>query len=231
MSSAVRIGWILALGLCLLGCPLAPLGNYHTPEPLGEGNHCFGLAGTAAPIFTMNALSKSRGAFVTGGADVWFEHGLKKNRDMRYRFTFIPGGELLDSPDWVNFLIGLSFEYKSSNRSGSAAFLTGLSALLLVDTDDPDHLFPLFSPFFGGVFGIGEPGGIRLLLTPRMNIAFVPFAGLQAGFSVGLDLPVGGTFTVRPEAGINIGFLTLLGDEENEWAIPIWGGFGMAMIF
>jgi hypothetical protein len=222
---------MLVLLVCLTGCPLAPLGNYHTPEPLGKGNHRFGLAGTAAPMFTGNALNDSQETFVAGGADVWIEHGFEKNRDMRYRVTFISSGELLDSPDWVTFLIGLSVEHKSSNKSGSAAFIGGFSALLLVDTGDPDHLIPLFSPFIAGVFGLGDPGGIRLLLTPRMNIAFVPLTGLQAGFSVGLDLPVGRRFTFRPEAGINIGLLTLLSQEHAGWAIPIWGGFGMAMIF
>jgi len=222
---------MLVFLVCLTGCPLAPLGNYHTPEPLGEGNLRVGVAGTAAPIFTMDALSEFRGTFVTGGGDVWIDHGFKKNRDLRYRLTFIPAGDLRDGPDWANFLAGMSFEYKSSNKSGSAAYLTGFSALLLVDTDIPENLFPLFSPFFGAIFGVGDPGGIRLLLTPRMNVALVPLVGLQAGFSVGLDLPVGRTFTLRPEAGINFGLLTVLGDDTDEWVLPIWGGFGLAMIF
>lgn len=162
---------------------------------------------------------------------MWFEHGLKPGRDLRYRLSVIPAGDIRDEFDWIHFLIGLSVEHKSSNRSGSAAFLAGFSTLLLVDIEDADKMYPLISPFFGGVFGYGDPGDIRVLLTTRMNVSIFPFLGLQAGFSVGMDLPAGEVITFRPEAGINFGLLYLWGSSKGEWAIPVWGGLGLAMIF
>lgn len=230
MSSAATKGWIFVLVVCLPGCVLTPLGNYHTPEPLGKGNYRIGVAATAAPVFAMDMKESHEGP-VVGGADLWLDYSFRENRDVRTRLTFLTGLYEPGQFDQIDFGIGLSFEHKSTKRSGSAAFLAGASVVLFFDLDSAEHPLPLITPFIGGIFGVGDPGGTRLILTPRLTGGIFPFAGIQVGFSVGLDLPTDSGISVRPEIGVNLGALYLWGLNEDEWVFPVWGGFGIAMLF
>lgn len=219
------------------GCLVAPFGGYHTPDTIGEGNTQVGVAGAA-----IAGLESDDGfTYAMGEADVWLDFGVARQLDLRARAFLLKvfpakfGNDL-----WAP---GLSLESKFSNRSGTAALIAGLSAEVMIEeSNDP---FLLVTPWIGGSFGIGRPGGLRLLLSPRVA-AGLGSLGVQKGgaasFSVGLDIPVTRNLCIRPEATVNCSLLVrkvyINRWDENEYYdyeekgfFSCWAGLGTAVVF
>ncbi|MHC4179298.1 MAG: hypothetical protein ACYSWU_17435 [Planctomycetota bacterium] len=223
--------------LLVPGCLVAPFGGYHTPDTIGEGNTQVGVAGAV-----ISGVESDDGfTYVMSEADVWLDFGVARQIDLRARaflLKMFPSGSGVDL--WAP---GLSLESKFSNRSGTAALITGLSAEVMIEVgQDP---FLLVTPWIGGSFGIGRPGGLRLLLSPRVA-AGLGSLGVQKGgaasFSIGLDIPVVGNICIRPEATVNCSLLVRK-QFLNNWN-PVydpkyeeigffhcWAGLGTAVVF
>jgi hypothetical protein len=105
--------------------------------------------------------------------------------------------------------------------------------------------FLLVTPWIGGSFGIGRPGGLRLLLSPRVA-AGLGSLGVQKGgaasFSIGLDIPVTRNLCIRPEATANCSLLVrkeyIHSWHDNEYYdfeeigfFYCWVGLGTAVVF
>lgn len=219
------------------GCLVAPFGGYHTPDSIGAGNTQVGVAGAV-----MAGVESDDGfTYAMNEADVWLDFGAARQIDLRARAFLLkmyPSGSGTDL--WAP---GLSLESKFSNQSGTAALIAGLSVEVMIEAGhDP---FLLVTPWIGGSFGIGKPGGLRLLLSPRVA-AGLGSLGVQKGgaasFSIGLDIPVVGKICIRPEATLNCSLLVRK-EFLNSWN-PVydpkyeeigffhcWAGLGTAVVF
>jgi hypothetical protein len=232
-------GLWLALAITALlmpGCLVAPFGGYHTPDSIGAGNTQVGVAGAAIA----GVESDDGFTYAMSEADVWLDFGVARQIDLRARAFLLKMFPSRSGTDlWAP---GLSLESKFSNRPGTAALIAGLSAEVMIEeSNDP---FLLVTPWIGGSFGIGRPGGLRLLLSPRVA-AGLGSLGIQKGgaasFSIGLDIPITRRFCIRPEATANCALLVRkqpLGSAWNEtWDyapkgfFSCWVGFGTAVVF
>lgn len=118
-----------------------------------------------------------------------------------------------------------------------------ITTLVMIEAGhDP---FILVTPWIGGAFGIGRPGGLRLLLSPRIA-AGLGSLGIQKGgaasFSIGLDIPITRRFCIRPEATVNCSLLVRKeylnnwddsydSDYEEKGFFSCWVGLGTAVVF
>jgi hypothetical protein len=233
-------GFRLALAVVSLvtpGCLVAPFGGHHTPDSIGEGNTQVGIAGAV-----VSGVESDDGfTYVMSEADVWLDFGVARQIDLRARAFLLKMFAAKYGTDlWAP---GLSLESKFSNRSGSAALIAGLSTELLIEVgQDP---FILVTPWIGGSFGIGRPGGFRLILSPRIA-AGLGSLGVQKGgaasLSVGLDIPVTRNLRIRPEATVNCSLLVHKEyihrwyenedyDYTEEGFFYCWAGLGAAVVF
>jgi hypothetical protein len=222
--------------LLMSGCLVAPFGGYHTPDSIGKGNTQVGIAGAAIA----GVESDAGFTYAMSEADVWLDIGVARQIDLRTRAFLLKVFPSRSGADlWAP---GLSLESKFSNQSGTAALITGLSAEVMIEVGhDP---FLLVTPWIGGSFGIGRPGGLRLLLSPRIA-AGLGSLGIQQGgaasFSVGLDIPVTRRFRIRPEVTANCALLVRkvpIGDRwietwdyEPKGFFYCWVGLGTAVVF
>jgi hypothetical protein len=215
----------LAVTLLLsLGCLYAPFNNHHTPEPLGIGKRQLGIASSAAPA--INDYGKLSYIFTESG--FWIDWGVSENSDLRLRTSFMANFSPEDFVDM--FIPSISLEYKISSSSRIWSFITGLSGALGATSDG--ELIPIANPWIGLVFGIGDPGGVRLLLSPRLSAGIYPMMGVLGSLAIGLDLPVTDHVTIRPEACAGFTYFSesagWLGTLEFFFA---WASLGVALVF
>jgi hypothetical protein len=241
MSTCVKPGigfWLVFLiaSLAAPGCLVAPIGNYHTPESLGEGEMRQGVAVAAAPEIDTDFDF----FYILGEADYWIDFGLMEQLDLRARAFLVKG---FPAEYYANFWIpGLSLEAKLSNRAGTAALIAGVSPQLIVDIRHDDQNF-LIASWLGGVFGIGRPGNVRLLLSPRLAAGLSSVGapeGAAASLSVGLDLPITKRVAIRPEVTMNCAII-IRNEETCGWDMSCtiikegssacWAGLGAAVVF
>lgn len=197
------------------------------PESLQIGQVRLG-AGAGLPISgDLEGAPMERNLFV--------DLGLSKTLDLRLQLSGY--GNLGANADDRYVGVGLSAELKFSNQSGSAALLLGLNSMFYfdlgpsVDCED-DHgnwcfdgdKIMLFSASVGGVLGFGKPGDVRLLVTPKLATMF---SRHQGSLSVGLDVPLGESLSLRPEATIACSILT----DDGSLGTTCATGLGAALVF
>ena len=208
------------------GCFLSPHGSYQVPEALGVGK--MGGGGGVGGIF---AVGDTQITAIEGQG--FFEFGIGESTDLRLRLTGI-GTIQQDGGDV--FMLGPGMEFKFS--FGNIALITGLDLLAPtignndgVCDDGPDGsgnncsgMHTSLSGHVGAVFGIGDPGSLRLLIAPRIGFSANGLLGL-GGLAVGVDLPVGDAISIRPELDGTCYFDWTFGG-----AICTFGG-GVALVF
>jgi hypothetical protein len=215
---------LIAVALTALGCLYAPFNNHHIPEPLGLGGRQHGIATSAAPA--INEHGKLIYIFSESG--FWTDWGVSENSDLRLRTSIMANFSPEKFADM--FIPSVSLEYKISGGSRTWSFITGLSAALGIASDG--DLMPIANPWIGLVFGVGDPGGVRLLLSPRLSAGIYPMMGVLGSLSIGLDLPVTDHSTIRPEACA--GFTRF--SESSGWLGTLdfffaWASLGVALVF
>ncbi len=188
---------------------MGPVGQYQVPEPIGKGNLRVGLA-AGGVVRTEHDLGLSERALgVT--SDAWIEYGVGERSDLRFRLSNLMILDLRPEREFLTFdVLAVDCQFKRSNPSGSSAFIVGVQPYLIFDVvgDETDVGAGAPSFYIGWVFGFGDRGSVRFLLTPTIAVGtFGLFSEdvfwIQLAASSGLEIPVSDGFFLRPELTIH----------------------------
>jgi hypothetical protein len=243
----VRLGISVLLTALTCSCLFTPRGSYQTPELLGEGNWRIGVVGgvgTAGGVDVVSWIDDCDGkdclpSWIEGS--IFFDLGLNARSDLRLRLSTIALPRAMDGAGI--YQIGPGFELKFTKAGGHISIVTGADLLFAYTPHEPDPHdddgdgwlwpslidvdidgIPTLAPFVGAVFGIGDPGGIRLLLAPKLVTP--SFALFDGRLAVGVDFPIAERFSLRPEI---VGSCLILLDEEPKALCSV--SAGAAVVF
>jgi hypothetical protein len=210
--STPRRGHVVAVVLLVFshgGCFMSPVGQYQVPESIGKGNLRGGLA-VGGAVRTEHDLGLSERALgVT--SDAWIEYGVGERSDLRFRLSNLMILDLRPEREFLTFdVLAFDCQFKRSSTSGSSAFVAGVQPYLVFDVvgDETDVGSGAPSVYIGWVFGFGDRGSMRFLLTPTIAVGTFGLFDedvfwVQLAASSGLEIPVSGAFFLRPELTVH----------------------------
>jgi hypothetical protein len=193
------------------------------PEPIGKGNIRGGVAAGGTFFGVSTECEETESPCAVSGINTIegqgiVDFGIQDSLDLRLRIAGVAGFNTGENGEDA-FMIGPGFEFKSTYDS--FAILAGMDALIMAvpgyinDCDDNDGEGWCIDPDVNGwlnlsvhvgvVIGIGKPGSLRLLLTPRIGAAATFMMGYSA-LAVGLDIPLGDHLSLYPQASVDCYF-------------------------